>query len=164
MQACQETVSDPADLLFSLKKLPVLAVCDDPCTLVQHIGHRDDQIAMLAYGETLGCFEKPSMTEPPSKDIDCPAILPLAHAVDEVDSSAMENPSPVIHPDTKEQRRYIMGTKLQMRGRGKSHKRPQCAFHDLDNCNQGRLVKSMNQEAMQVTRLSVIFLFHHFQT
>ena len=152
MQACQETVSDPADLLLSMKKLPVLAVCDDACTLVQHIGHREGTIAWMAYGETQGCFEKPSFVEAPRTDIDCPAILPSAYNEQEVDSQAMTNPSPFVHPDTKDHRRFIMGTKMQMRGKGKSHKRPQCAFHDLDNCIQGKYVKSMSQETMQVTR------------
>lgn len=54
MQSCQESVSDPADLLFSLKKLPILAICDDACTLVQHIGHRFPVEAKIAYGDTKG--------------------------------------------------------------------------------------------------------------
>ena len=33
MKACQESVSDPTDLLFSLKNLPILTICDDSCTL-----------------------------------------------------------------------------------------------------------------------------------
>ena len=56
MQSCQESVSDPADLLFSLKRLPILAVCDDACTLVQHIEHRFPVESKIAYGETKGAL------------------------------------------------------------------------------------------------------------
>ena len=74
-----------------------------------------------------------------------------------VDKCAMENPNPLIHPDVVGHKRYVMGTKMQMRGKGKSHKRETCAFHDLDNSKQGQLIKTMNQEVLQVTRQFVIF-------
>ena len=131
----------------------LLAICDDPCTLVQHIEHRDGTIAELAYGETKGCFEKPSHTKKPTKDIDCPDILPLAHQQNQNgNQSLMDNPSTLLHPDVVGSKRYIMGTRLQMRKSGKSHKKQTCSFHDISLANQGGLVKSMNQEALQVTR------------
>ena len=37
-----------------MKKLPILAICDDACTAKQHMTHRDATTAMLAYGETYG--------------------------------------------------------------------------------------------------------------
>ena len=152
MQACQESVSDPTDLLFSMKKLPILAICDDPCTLIQHIGHRFPTEAKLAYGETQGCFEKPSMTKPPTKNLPCPDILPLAHSSNVTDRSAMTKSSILLHPDAQSDRRYITGTRLQMRPSGKSHKKKTCSFHDLANAEEGVLINSMNQEALQVTR------------
>ena len=140
-----------------MKKLPILAICDDVCTAVQHMAHRDDTIAMQALGETGGCFEKPTKDKEPCKDIDCPDILPLAYDDKHIaDKSAMENTSPLIHPDAVGDKRYVMGTKMQMRGKGKSHKRETCAFHDLDNSKQGQYIKTMNQEALQVTRQFVI--------
>ena len=130
-----------------------LALCDDACTLVQHLNHRVPTIAMLAYGETGGCFEKPSNAQKPRTDIDCPDILPLAQVENPtVDRSAMKNPSTLMHPDVKGTRRYLMGTKLQMRESGTSHKKATCSFHNVNNSKQGPLIKTMNQEALQVTR------------
>ena len=62
IQACQESVSDPSDLIHSLKvgvyiyliyyyvkvklifqKIPVLMICDDPCTYVSHSLNRSVQ-------------------------------------------------------------------------------------------------------------------------
>ena len=129
------------------------ALCDDACTLVQHLNHRDPTLAMMAYGETGGCFEKPSDTQKPRTDIDCPDILPLALVENpEVDRSRMRNPSQIIHPDIKGTKRYLMGTKLQMRDSGTSHKKATCSFHNVNNSKQGPLIKTMNQEALQVTR------------
>ena len=147
----------------SLTPIPISAVCDDACTLVQHINHRDPTLAMLAYGETSGCFEKPCATQKPRRDIDVPDILPLAHVEDpRVVPTAMQNQSPLIHPDVRGTRRYIMGTKFQMRESGKSHKKPTCSFHDVNNAKQGCLIKTMNQEALQVERQGVILFFRSF--
>ena len=120
---------------------------------------------MLAYGETKGCFEMPSTSKKPTEEIDCPDILPLAHQESQkVDSFAMTNQSPLIHPDVTGTRRYIMGTRMQMRDSGKSHKKPTCAFHDLAKSKQGSLINSMNQEAMQVTRhgVNLVSIFTYF--
>jgi hypothetical protein len=112
---------------------------------------------MLAYGDTKGCFEKPSISQKPKKDIDCPDILPLAHVDNQnIDKAAMGNKSTLVHPDVKGTKRYIAGTKLQMREGVKSHKKATCLFHDLSNAKQGALIKSMNQEALQNTRQGVI--------
>ena len=37
MHAIQESVSDPSDVLNSMKKYPVCHVCDDSCTFVRYI-------------------------------------------------------------------------------------------------------------------------------
>ena len=55
-----------------------------------------------------------------------------------------------------------MGTKLQMRDSGTSHKKETCRYHNLNNSKQGSLVKSMNQEALQVTRQDVFQLYQNF--
>ena len=137
-----------------------LVVCDDSCTLVQHIRHRDGATAELAYGETKGCFEKPSSTEKPKTNLQVPDILPLAltYTTSLPNASAMTNSSILIHPDSQSTRRYIMGTKMQMRKSGKSHKMPECSFHDLSNAMEGSLIKSMNQEGLQMTRLSTFLI------
>ena len=149
-------MSDPTDILFSLKKLPILTICDDSCTLLQHVEHRFPTEAKLAFGETKGCFEKPSNAKLPNTDIDCPEILPLAHQTKIPDKLLMDNPSILLHPDALSDRRYVMGTRMQMRPSGTSHKKKSCSFHDLDKSKQGVLSSSMNQEALQNTRKAVI--------
>ena len=99
-----------------------------------------------------GCFEKPSMTELPKKNISCPDILPLAHSSHVPDRSAMTKAGRLMHPDAQKDRSYISGTRLQMQKKRTSHKKLSCSFHDLDNTEEGKLVNSMNQEALQVTR------------
>ena len=95
----------------------------------------------------------PSDEKEPSTGIDCPDILPLSLQENpRGDRKAMENPSNLVHPDVNGTRRFLMGTKMQMRDSGTSHKRKTCRYHDLKIAKQGSLVKSMNQEALQVTR------------
>ena len=64
----------------------------------------------------------------------------------------MDNPSILLHPDALNDRRFLMGHRLQMKPSGTSHKKKSCSFHDLDKSKQGVLISSMNQEALQVTR------------
>ena len=92
------------------------------------------------------------MTELPKKNISCPDILPLAHSSHVPDRSAMSKTGRLMHPDALNDRRYISGTRLQMQKKKTSHKKLSCSFHDLDNTEEGKLVNSMNQEALQVTR------------
>lgn len=133
--------------------LLTLGVCDDACTLVQHMSHRDRNVAIRAFGDYRGCFEVPSSTLKPSQGIDCPDILPLAHANNQnMVKDSMKNPSALVHPDVKGTRRYVMGTGLQMRDSGTSHKRPECSFHNVNHAKQGELIRTMNQEALQITR------------
>ena len=102
----------------------------------------------------LGCFEKPSMTNPPTKNLSCPEILPLAHSFNIPNGSSMSNESRLTHPDAENDRRFISGTRLQMQKKRTSHKKKTCSFHDLDNAQEGKLISSMNQEALQNTRKS----------
>ena len=134
----------------------ILGICDDACTLVQHISHRDAYISTRAYGDNRGCFEVPSSKIRPSRDIDIPDITPLTHVKNKhVDKAAMKHPSTLIHPDVKGTRRYIMGTGLQMRESGTSQKRPECSFHNVNHSKQGAVIKTMCQEALQNTRKGV---------
>ena len=93
------------------------------------------------------CFENPSETEDPNTDIDCPDILPIELQENETNVAAIENPSQIHHPDSINQKRYIVGTRLQTRGKGgkRSHKLKTCQFHNLDLCKQGKEVKTMSQ-------------------
>ena len=92
-----------------------------------------------------GCFEPPSETEPPNKDIDCKDILPIDHPENITDEKAIEEKSQLHHPDCSTLQRYVMGTRLQTAGGKKQHKLPTCDFHNLDNCKQGSLHKTMSQ-------------------
>ena len=59
----------------------------------------------------------------------------------------MEVDCQLLHPDSTNRDRYVMGTRLQTRGRGgkNAHKLPTCKFHDLDKCIQGAALKTMSQ-------------------
>jgi len=155
LQACQESVSDPSDLVFSLLKLPILMICDDPCTLVSHSLVKNPSVAEPAYGSNRrGCFEDPDDTKDPSSNIDCPDILPVEFREDGHyhDPNSMKNPSQLVHPDARGTSRFVSGTKLQMRRNGTSHKRPSCRYHDVSKTKQGAFIKTMNQEALQNVR------------
>ena len=65
---------------------------------------------------------------------------------------AMTDSSPLVHPDVSGTKRYVMGTKMQMRKTGTSHKLPECSYHDLSCAKQGVHVSTMSQEGLQMTR------------
>ena len=52
-----------------------------------------------------------------------------------------------VHPDIigSNTNRYVVGTKLQMRSTGTSHKQNSCRFHDASLTNEGEYIKTMNQ-------------------
>ena len=50
-----------------------------------------------------------------------------------------------MHPDVRGVKRFVVGTGLQMRKGGTSHKRPSCKFHDVSLVVQGDYIKTMNQ-------------------
>lgn len=91
--------------------MPPLLVCDDACTFISHSLQRYPVKAELAYGEKRGCFEKPKDNTPPRKDISCPDILPIELSTTEVKREAMNNPSPLVHPDVMTSTRYVVGTR-----------------------------------------------------
>ena len=106
-----------------------------------------------AFGQKHGCFETPREDKPPTNNIDCPDIRPLIYSEEECNGSAMKDMDPLVHPDSSRKTRYCLGTRLQMRKDGKgSHKTLACTYHDLNNAQQGKMLKSMTQEAMQVCR------------
>ena len=92
----------------------------------------------------------PSEDRPPSIKLDVPDILPLKHSDSVPNREAMLNESPLVHPDSNSLRKYCLGTGLQMRQNSKSHKLPTCAYHNPHNSIQGKFIKTMNQEALQV--------------
>ena len=59
---------------------------------------------------------------------------------------------PLLHPDSENLNRYILGTRFQTKNIGKSHKRKTCSYHDLDLSIEGQSIKSMTQESMQNVR------------
>lgn len=63
----QESVRDAADLYLSLKYPPPLLICDTPCGLARHIDQRCPEIAEQLWGDNVGCFQKPTLGQSPSK-------------------------------------------------------------------------------------------------
>ena len=65
------------------------------------------------------------------------------------DFSALNNDDPLVHPDSKTGKRFIMGTRLQTTGDGSSgkvkHKLPSCAFHNIDCAEEGKHIQTMTQ-------------------
>ena len=114
--------------------------------------HRVPFLAEVAYGETKGCFELPSATVAPTKNLDIPDILRLAYSGGTPKEDAMTDSSPLIHPDVAGTKRYVMSTKMQMRKTGTSHKLPECSYHDLSCAKQGVYTSTMSQEGLQMTR------------
>ena len=114
-------------------------------------------ISELAFGKTHGCFEKPRESKP-NTDIDCPDILPLQYSEAVPNEKAMSNASPLVHPDTRNLTRYCLGTRLQMKDQNKSHKLPTCKYHDADNAKQGKFLKTMSQEALQILTCCMTFV------
>lgn len=105
-----------------------------------------------AFGQTRGCFQLPSSVKP-RKNIKCSDILPLDLSDNEPNRQAMLDSDPLVHPDTANMTRYCLGTRMQMKEDGKgSHKAVECSYHDLDLSEDGKMLKSMTQEAMQVCR------------
>lgn len=107
-------------------------------------------LSQLAFGKFHGCFEKPDENKEPLKNIDCPDVIPLKFSDRIPDREAMRNDSPLVHPDAQGLTKYCLGTGLQMRDDKKSHKLQTCQFHNARNSSQGRFLKTMTQEAMQV--------------
>ena len=102
-----------------------------------------------AFGEKHGCFEKPDSTRDPSKDIDCPDITPLKFSANKVNRDAMKVNNRLVHPDSPSLTRYCLGTRLQMRKGKPSHRLKTCEYHNANLAKQGKLLKTMTQEAMQ---------------
>ena len=62
-------------------------------------------LSELAFGEKYGCFEKPSEKEP-TKNVDCPEVLPLKYSEEPPFENAMVNDSPLVHPDSRSLTKY----------------------------------------------------------
>ena len=105
----------------------------------------------LAFGEKGGCFQLPREDAHPTGNIPCADILPLTHSDNVANRDAMKDDNPLVHPDTPSLSRYCLGTGLQMRD-GKSHKTTKCSYHDVSLAQEGRMLKTMTQEAMNVER------------
>ena len=118
--------------------------------IFRHSFGRYPTLSELSFGRYHGCFEKPDEDKDPTKEIDCPDITPLKFSNNKTNRDAMRNESPLVHPDAKGLTKYCLGTGLQMREGKKSHQLKTCEYHDVKNCSQGKLLKTMTQEAMQV--------------
>ena len=108
-------------------------------------------LSELAFGKLRGCFEYPLETKEPNKNVDCPDVLPLQYSDRVPRREAMEHSSPLVHPDVDGYNRYCLGTGLQMKDTGKSHKLNTCKYHDPNNSPQGKYLKTMTQEGLQVS-------------
>ena len=92
--------------------MPVVLICNDPCTYVSHSLQRYPVEAQLAYGKTRGCFQKPDEDIPPKDDISWPEITPIEFDNTRVTNrDAMKNQSTLIHPDVSTSTRYVLGTR-----------------------------------------------------
>ena len=87
-----------------------------------------------------GCFEPPSDEHTPTKNLSCPDILPTELQGYEPDLDAIANDSQLVHPNSKNGKRYIMGTSGKLK-----HKLPSCSFHDVDLAVEGAHIKTMTQ-------------------
>ena len=67
-----------------------------------------------------GCFEPPSETKEPTSDIECIDIVPIESTDNITYFENMEDESQIMHPDSMNHNRYVMGTRLQTRKGGKS--------------------------------------------
>lgn len=106
----------------------------------------------LAFGKKRGCFQLPRDDKTPRKNISCKDILPLIYSEQEMNRDAMRSSNPLDHPDTTSPTRYCLGTGLQMREGKPSHKTVECSYHDVTNAVEGKMLKTMTQEAMQMER------------
>ena len=137
-----------------LSKLSNFITLDDSCAFVRHILANPEykEWSQAAFGEKLGCFEKPSSTRDPTSNIDCPDITPLQFSERKmVNRDAMKVDDRLVHPDSESREKYCFGTALQMRKGKPSHRLKTCAYHDASLSKQGKLLKTMTQEAMQVS-------------
>ena len=71
MESVQESVSDPSNIIHSMKKRPVLHVCDDPCTLVEYELVHYPEDSDICFSGRKGCFETPKEGHEPLCNIDC---------------------------------------------------------------------------------------------
>ena len=97
-------------VLSLIQKMPVVLICDDPCTYVAHSLQRYPTEAELAFGKTHGCYEKPSEDVPPRTNISCPEITPIELQAS-TNRDAMKNDSILVHPDVSTSKRYVFGTR-----------------------------------------------------
>ena len=148
MMVLKESVIDPCDLFLSLKNPPQLQVLDDACTFINHLCVSEPDFASEMFGSNRGCFETPHKTQKPSRNHDCPDILPLSVNPRKVDENLLNLTDNKVHPVTGKVTRLVLGTKLS-----NSHKtNNECLFHDINNCKQASSVKTMSQEGLQVRR------------
>ena len=119
METMQESVSDISDIVHSMKKFPKLHVLDDACTFVSNSFIRYPLESQVSLGsERRGCFEPPSQTEEPNSNIDCPELVSIQSPDNITRYTNMNDDSQLVHPDSSNMDRFIMGTRLQTRGKG----------------------------------------------
>ena len=124
--------------------------CISDCTPIlyfcRHSLLRYPEQSKQAFGEKHGCFELPSEDKAPSKHIQCKDILPIIYSDQDTNRDAMKDPNPLVHPDSTSLVRYCLGTGLQMRDSNKgSHKTISCSYHDVNNSEDGKMMKTMTQ-------------------
>ena len=92
------------------------------------------------------------MTEEPKDDIDCPDVSPLEFNSNCLaNREAMNDPNKLVHPDSSSMVKYCLGTRMQMQKGKASHKLKTCLFHDVNLSKEGRFLRTMTQEAMNVS-------------
>ena len=71
METVQESVSDPSNIIHSMKSRPILHICDDPCTLVEYEAVHYPEDSATCFSGRKGCFEAPRQGHKPTSNIDC---------------------------------------------------------------------------------------------
>ena len=71
METVQESVSDPSNIIHSMKTRPILHICDDACTLAEYELVHYPESSELCFGGRKGCFETPEEGREPVSNIDC---------------------------------------------------------------------------------------------
>ena len=129
------------------------SIADDSCAYVRYsLAQLENQEeSKQAFGMYRGCFQTPSPTVEPSSNIDCPDIAPLTFSSSTVNREAMNDPNKLVHPDSTSLRKYCLGTRIQMRKGKSSHKLKACQYHDVNLSRQGKFLRTMTQESMNVS-------------
>ena len=103
--------------------------------------------------ERRGCFEPPSDTNKPNSNIDCLDIVPIESEFNVTNIENMKVDNQLVHPDSANINRYIMGTRLQTRGaKGKVKRGEQADVEKTKEITEQPEGKSVKEEKRQTLK------------